>query len=75
MNICSFSPSASNVTKKFQFDKGLQKIWDVWCKGVRCSVMGELKKFKVSSLRSLIDAFGIERSSVIPYLVHPSGLK
>jgi len=37
--------------------------------------MGELKQFKVSSLRYLIVAFGIERSFVIPYLANPSGLK
>jgi hypothetical protein len=37
--------------------------------------MGELKQFIVSSLRSLIVAFGIERSFVKPYLANPSGFK
>jgi hypothetical protein len=37
--------------------------------------MGELKQLKISSLRSLIVAFGIERSFVKPYLVHPSRFK
>jgi hypothetical protein len=29
------------------------KIWGVWCKGVQCSMMGELKQIKISSLISM----------------------
>jgi hypothetical protein len=32
------------------------KIWGVWCKGVQCLMMGELKQIGISSLRSLIVA-------------------
>jgi hypothetical protein len=30
------------------------KIWGVWCKGVQCLVMSDLKHNKISNLRSLI---------------------
>jgi hypothetical protein len=39
-----------------QFDKGMEKIWSVWCKEVQCLVMGKLKYIKISSLKSLIVA-------------------
>jgi hypothetical protein len=39
-----------------QFDKGMEKIWSVWCKEVQCFVMGKLKYIKISSLKSLIVA-------------------
>jgi hypothetical protein len=32
------------------------KIWGVWCKGIQCLVVGELKHIKISSLKSLIIA-------------------
>jgi hypothetical protein len=42
-----------NFVKKWGEDMG----WGVWCKGVQCLVMGELKQNKISSLKSLIVAF------------------
>jgi hypothetical protein len=33
---------ASNAKKIAQFDKGMEKIRVVWCKGIQCSMMGEL---------------------------------
>jgi hypothetical protein len=33
---------ASNAKKIAQFDKGIEKIWGVWCKGIQCSMMSEL---------------------------------
>jgi hypothetical protein len=32
------------------------KIWGVRCKGIQCSMMGELKHIKISSLKYLIIA-------------------
>jgi hypothetical protein len=49
-------PNVSNIEKISQFDKGMHKIWDVWCKGVQCSMMGKWKQIKIPSLRSLIVA-------------------
>jgi hypothetical protein len=53
-----FSPSFSTFTAAnvFQFGKGPGKIWGVWCKGVLCLVMSDLKHNKISNLRSLIIA-------------------
>jgi hypothetical protein len=67
-NICNLSPNAFNVTKNAQFDKKLQNIWGVWCKGVQCSVISELKEIKISNLKSWVITFEIERSFVKPYL-------
>ncbi len=55
-NICSSPPSASNDVKIAQFSKRLGKIWCVWCKGVQCSVMRELKQIRILKLKSLIVA-------------------
>jgi hypothetical protein len=33
-NICSHSTNNSNIAKIVQFNKGMGKIWGVWCKGV-----------------------------------------
>jgi hypothetical protein len=67
-NICNPSPSAFNVTKNVQYDKKLQKIWNIWCKGVQCLVINELKQIKISSWKFWIVVFEIERSFVKPYL-------
>jgi hypothetical protein len=48
--------NASNIAKICQFDKGVGKIWGVWCKGVQWQMMGDLKQIRISSLRSLIIA-------------------
>jgi hypothetical protein len=32
-----------------QFNKGMVKIRGVWCKGVQCSMMGELKQIKIQA--------------------------
>jgi len=42
-NICNLTFSSSNITKIAQFGKGMGKIWNVWCKGFQCLVMGQLK--------------------------------
>jgi hypothetical protein len=69
-NICSPPPRASKVANISQFHKGMgKKIWGVWCKGVQCSVMGELKQIKISSLKYFdhcIFASGMKRSFVKP---------
>jgi hypothetical protein len=52
-----------------QFDKGMGKIWCVWCKGVQCLVMGEFKQIKIWSLKYFdhcIFASGMKRSFVKP---------
>jgi len=54
MSICSPSPSTFNATKFAQFNKLMGKTWVVWCNGVQCLVMGELKHIKISNLKSLI---------------------
>jgi hypothetical protein len=47
------------------------KIWGVWSKRVQCSVMGEFKQIKISSLKVLIFASlsmeSIDRSFVKLY--------
>jgi len=49
-----------------QFNKGMVKIWGVWCKGIQCSMMGELKQIKISSLKPLIIAsFPLEYKEVL----------
>jgi len=53
-NICNPPPTISNTAKIAQFAKGIGKIWVVWCKGVKCLLIGELKQIRISSLRSLI---------------------
>jgi hypothetical protein len=40
----------------------------VWCKGVQCSVVSELKQIKISSLKCWIVTFEMEISFVKPYL-------
>jgi len=35
-NICNPLPSPSNATQIAQFDKRMEKILGVWCKGVEC---------------------------------------
>jgi hypothetical protein len=56
------------VTKSVQFDKKLQNIWGVWCKGVQCSMISELKQIKISSLKSWTITFEMKKSFVKPYL-------
>jgi hypothetical protein len=54
------------------------KTWDVLCKRVQCLVMGDLKQikdFKLTILDHCIFAFGIQRSFVKPWLMHPSSFK
>ncbi len=51
-NICSLPLIASNIVNVVQFGKGMVKIWGVWCKGVQCLVIGELKWIRTSSLKS-----------------------
>jgi hypothetical protein len=49
-----------------QFNKGMMKLWGVWCKDVQCSMMGELKQIKISSLKPLIIAsFPLEYKEVL----------
>jgi hypothetical protein len=55
-NLFSPPPSASIATKIGKFSKGRGKRWGVWCKGVQCLVMGELKHIKILSLKFLIIA-------------------
>jgi hypothetical protein len=55
-NICNPPPNTSNATKIVQFDKGMKKIWGAQCKGVQCSMMGELKQIKILSLKFFIVA-------------------
>jgi hypothetical protein len=55
-NIYCPPPIVSNDVKFVQFDEGMGKIHGVWCKGIQCSMMGELKHIKISSLKSLIIA-------------------
>jgi len=43
---CNPAPSTSNATKIAQFDKTMRKIWDIWCKGFQCLVLGELNRFR-----------------------------
>ncbi len=43
---------ASNATEIANLIKERGKYGGVWCKGVQCSVIGELKEIKVSSLKS-----------------------
>jgi hypothetical protein len=35
---------------------GMGKTWGVWCMGVKCLLMGELKQIKISSIKSWIIA-------------------
>jgi hypothetical protein len=42
------------MQKIIQFDKKMGKRWGVCCKGVLCSMMGELKHIKILSLKYLI---------------------
>ncbi len=44
------------LTKIAQFDIGTGKTWDVWCNGVQCLMMSELKKISILSLKFLIIA-------------------
>ncbi len=55
-NICNLRLITSNIVNIAQFGKGMVKIWGVWCKGVQCLVIGELKWIRTSSLKSLIVA-------------------
>jgi hypothetical protein len=52
--ICSLPPSASNSAKIAQFGEVMKKIWGVGCKGVQCSMMGELKQHKFSAQTFLL---------------------
>jgi hypothetical protein len=55
-NICSPSPSTSNALKIAQLGEVMEKIWDVWCKRIQCSMMGEFKQNKISNLKYFIIA-------------------
>jgi hypothetical protein len=35
--------SVSNATKIVQFNRRMQNVMGCWCKGVQCSMIGELK--------------------------------
>jgi hypothetical protein len=74
-NICNPPPITSNAIK---FDKGMGKIWGVWCKGIQCSMIGELKHIKISSLKSLIIAslfmeYKEVLTSLIKFLITQNG--
>jgi hypothetical protein len=42
-NICSPSHSTSNALKVAQLGEVMEKIRDVWCKGIQCLVMGKFQ--------------------------------
>jgi hypothetical protein len=44
VSFVAFPPSASDFAKIAQFGEVMKKIWGVGCKGVQCSMMGELKQ-------------------------------
>lgn len=67
------SPSTSYIAKIAQFNKRMGKISNVWCKGVQCSMMVELKQITISSTKFL--CISEAKKFVNPWLVHKSGFK
>jgi hypothetical protein len=62
-NICSPSPSTSNIKKIAQFHKRMGKIWGVWWKGVQGLMISELQHIKILSLKSSILYFCLQKTN------------